>query len=95
MGKFKAPKWDGDFERWSKLLTSYLRLLENTVSNGEIVAAIIVALSESSALPNGDKLVDIILELDDSELYPEQDTPLLEGEKSGNLTNGTFHLKEN
>ena len=94
MGKFKAPKWDGDFERWSKLLTSYLRLLERTVTNGEIVAAIIVALSEPNALPNGDKIVDIILELDDCELYPEQDTPLLEGETSGNLTNGTFHLRD-
>ena len=40
MGKIKAPKWDGDFERLSKLLISWLRLLENTVKNGEIVASI-------------------------------------------------------
>lgn len=95
MTKFKkGPKWDGDFERWSKLLTSWLRLSDKDVTNGEIVAAIIVGLSESPRLKNGDNVVDIILELEDTELYPEQDTPKLEGEKQTDLKNGVVQMKD-
>ena len=95
MTKFKnGPKWEGDFERWSKLLTSWLRLSDKDVTNGEIVAAIIVGLSDSPKLKNGDNVVDIILELDDAELYPTNDTRRLEGEDQPDLKSGIFQLKD-
>ena len=73
MGKMRGPKWDSDFERWKKILLSWLRLQEKEKSNSEIVAAIILGLSESTRLKNGESVVDVILELEDSELYPEDD----------------------
>ena len=80
MTKFKkGQKWDWDLKRWSQILTSSLRLSGTSVTNGEIVAAIIVGLSKSANFKNGDNVVDIILELDDTELYPSQDTKKLEG----------------
>ena len=76
MGKLKGPRWDSDFDRWKKILLSWLRLQEKTTSNNEIIAAIILGLNESPKLKNGDSVVDVILELDEDELYPEDIPPL-------------------
>ena len=70
MGKLRGPKWDNNYERWRKILVSWLRLQDRNRSNSEIVAAVILGLSESSKLKNGENIVDIILDLDDDDLYP-------------------------
>ena len=70
MGKLRGPRWDVDYEKWRKLLLLWLRLQDKDTTDGEIVAAVILGLSESQNLKNGDSVIDIVLDLDDSELHP-------------------------
>ena len=47
-----------------------MRLQDKSQSDSEFVAAVILGLSDSSKLKSGENVVDIILDLDDNELYP-------------------------
>ena len=70
MGKLRGPRWDANFERWKKILCSWLRVQDKSQSDSEFVAAVILGLSDSSKLKSGENVADIILDLDDNELYP-------------------------
>ena len=89
MAKLRGPKWDQNYERYKKILISWLRLQEKSHSDSEFVAAVIMGLSESMKLPTGDNIVDIILEMDEEELYPS--TRLSEEELT---TMEQFQLKD-
>ena len=68
MAKLKAPKWGGNYERYKKLLLIWLRTLESTRTDEEIVSAVILSLNESQAHP---QVCDLILDLEEKELYPD------------------------
>ena len=70
MAKLKAPKWGGNYERYKKLLLIWLRTLESTRTDEEIVSAVILSLEESQA-HNKEQVCDLILDLDEKELYPD------------------------
>ena len=79
MARLRGPRWDSNYERWRKILLSWLRLQDKDKTNDEIVAAVILGLNESSTLPTGDSVIDIILGLGEEELYPPQ-LPALEND---------------
>ena len=69
MGKLKGPIYNGDFEKWRKLITIWTRSLDEKTTNDEIVSAVILGLNQSSGY---DEVVDIVLDLDQDELYPDE-----------------------
>lgn len=94
MGKLRGPKWDKDFERWKKLITSWLRLVDKNSENSEIVAAVILGLSESAKLSSGENVVDMVLDLEDEELYPSREGAMPEGQAIGDWKVGVFKIKD-
>ena len=73
MAQLKAPKWDGNFMRWKKLMLIWIRSLDRAVTNSDIVSAVVMALSQS---PNdkdtGENVCDVILEIEEEALYPPE-----------------------
>lgn len=75
MGKLKSPLFTSsiDFDRWKKLMSSWIRTIPKNSSNNEIVAAIVVSCSNAQSREG---TLDLILDLDEKELYPEPMPPL-------------------
>ena len=69
MGKVKSPKFDGtmEFEKWVKLLKSWVRSLPTNSTRDEIVAAVIMGLSNPPSKPDA---LDLVLDIDEAKLYP-------------------------
>ena len=69
MGKVKGPRFDEgtDLDKWMKLLKSWVRTLPATTTNDEVVAAIIMGLSDTTSKSDA---LDLVLEIDDDKLYP-------------------------
>ena len=69
MVKLKSPIFSEkiSFEKWVKLIKNWLRTVPNTGTDDEIVAAVIMGLSDSHTREGA---LDIVLDIDDSELYP-------------------------
>jgi len=66
-----APKWNNSFDRWKKLLLIWLRSIDSTVNNTDIVSAVILGLSDSGTdRDSGENVLDFVLELEEEELYP-------------------------
>jgi hypothetical protein len=67
-----APKWNNSFDRWKKLLLIWLRSIESTVNNSDIVSAVVLGLSDSSIdRDSGENVLDFVLDLEERELYPD------------------------
>ena len=67
-----APKWNNSFDRWKKLLLIWLRSIDSTVNNSDIVSAVILGLSDSATdRDSGENVLDFVLDLEENELYPE------------------------
>lgn len=74
MAKLKAPKWAGSFERYKKVLLIWLRTLEETVTDSNIVSAVILGLQNSQG-DDKDQVFDTVLDLDEDDLYPQTTDP--------------------
>ena len=69
MGKQKGPRFEEsmEFERWKKLLKSWIRSLPNTTTHDEVVSAVVMGLSDSTSKSDA---LDLVLDIADDELYP-------------------------
>ena len=69
MGKVKAPRFDKsmEFDKWTKLLKSWVRSLPDNSKNDEIVAAVVMGLSDPSSKPDA---LDLVLAIEENKLYP-------------------------
>ena len=72
MGKLKGPCFTNDmeFEKWKKLLRNWVITIPNNATNEEIVAAVIVGLSDSRSKSG---VIDLVLDLDEDHLYADTD----------------------
>lgn len=71
MAKLKSPIFSEKiaFEKWCKLLNNWLRTIPTNTQDDEIVGAVIMGLSNSQTREGA---LDLVLDLDDSKLYPEK-----------------------
>ena len=71
MAKLKAPVWDGDYDKFKKLLLIWLRTIDTNSTDSDIVSAVILGLNKASEADN--RACDLILGIDEEQLYPDMD----------------------
>lgn len=75
MVKLKSPYFSAtiEFDKWKKLTKSWIRTISPNTTDNEIVAAVVMSFSHSSTREG---VLDLILDLDENHLYPENMPPL-------------------
>jgi hypothetical protein len=72
MAKLKAPVWDGDYDKFKKLLLIWLRTIDINSTDSDIVSVVILGLNKASEANN--RACDLILDMDEEQLYPDMST---------------------
>ena len=70
MVKLKAPQWGGNYDRYKKLLLIWLRTLESTNTDSDIVSAVILGLNKENSSAN-EQACELVLDMDEDQLYPD------------------------